>query len=235
MIEKQIGEQITDADLDWLEEILSARIDEDEYYEGMDEGIINISELDGFFTAIVSGPQMIPPSQWLPLVWGDFEPDWESAEQFERVFNIMINIMNSIVFELMEEPENYQPVFAQNLIDGQEYLIVDEWCFGYTRGIQLFEKEWNIDSEPMSSLIIPIVIFGSEDMFGLRDSLDPEEIHTLQQQITPNAKQIHAYWLALRENQELENIPFQNTEPRPGRNDPCPCGSGKKYKKCCLH
>lgn len=20
---------------------------------------------------------------------------------------------------------------------------------------------------------------------------------------------------------------------RPGRNDPCPCGSGKKYKKCC--
>jgi tetratricopeptide (TPR) repeat protein len=22
---------------------------------------------------------------------------------------------------------------------------------------------------------------------------------------------------------------------KPGRNDPCPCGSGKKYKKCCLH
>ena len=21
---------------------------------------------------------------------------------------------------------------------------------------------------------------------------------------------------------------------QPGRNDPCPCGSGKKYKKCCL-
>jgi uncharacterized protein YecA (UPF0149 family) len=20
-----------------------------------------------------------------------------------------------------------------------------------------------------------------------------------------------------------------------GRNDPCPCGSGKKFKKCCLH
>jgi len=21
---------------------------------------------------------------------------------------------------------------------------------------------------------------------------------------------------------------------KPGRNDPCPCGSGKKYKRCCL-
>jgi len=28
--------------------------------------------------------------------------------------------------------------------------------------------------------------------------------------------------------------PLQNVEPRTGRNDPCPCGSGKKYKKCCL-
>jgi hypothetical protein len=27
--------------------------------------------------------------------------------------------------------------------------------------------------------------------------------------------------------------PFQRTEARVGRNDPCPCGSGKKYKKCC--
>ncbi|MEW8182720.1 MAG: SEC-C metal-binding domain-containing protein [Candidatus Thiodiazotropha endolucinida] len=24
-------------------------------------------------------------------------------------------------------------------------------------------------------------------------------------------------------------------QPLVGRNDPCPCGSGKKYKKCCLH
>lgn len=23
-------------------------------------------------------------------------------------------------------------------------------------------------------------------------------------------------------------------QPKIGRNDPCPCGSGKKYKKCCL-
>ncbi|MEJ1406980.1 MAG: SEC-C metal-binding domain-containing protein, partial [Candidatus Sedimenticola sp. (ex Thyasira tokunagai)] len=26
-----------------------------------------------------------------------------------------------------------------------------------------------------------------------------------------------------------------NEAPKVGRNDPCPCGSGKKFKKCCLH
>ena len=30
-----------------------------------------------------------------------------------------------------------------------------------------------------------------------------------------------------------KGTPVHNETPRPGRNDPCPCGSGKKYKKCC--
>jgi len=30
------------------------------------------------------------------------------------------------------------------------------------------------------------------------------------------------------------NFVAARTEPKVGRNDPCPCGSGKKYKKCCL-
>lgn len=28
-------------------------------------------------------------------------------------------------------------------------------------------------------------------------------------------------------------VTIRNEKPAPGRNDPCPCGSGKKYKKCC--
>jgi uncharacterized protein YecA (UPF0149 family) len=27
--------------------------------------------------------------------------------------------------------------------------------------------------------------------------------------------------------------PVRRAEPKVGRNDPCPCGSGKKFKKCC--
>lgn len=32
---------------------------------------------------------------------------------------------------------------------------------------------------------------------------------------------------------EYKQEPYRRTEPKVGRNDPCPCGSGKKYKKCC--
>jgi uncharacterized protein YecA (UPF0149 family) len=40
------------------------------------------------------------------------------------------------------------------------------------------------------------------------------------------------YRNAQKQSNMLQNIPVVN-ENKVGRNDPCPCGSGKKYKKCC--
>jgi SEC-C motif-containing protein len=40
-------------------------------------------------------------------------------------------------------------------------------------------------------------------------------------------------WLYVREAR-LGPAPIRNATPKVGRNDPCPCGSGKKYKHCCL-
>ena len=36
-----------------------------------------------------------------------------------------------------------------------------------------------------------------------------------------------------RQQTEAKGVPFRRTQAKIGRNDPCPCGSGKKYKKCC--
>ena len=33
----------------------------------------------------------------------------------------------------------------------------------------------------------------------------------------------------------LAPLAYRRQEPKVGRNEPCPCGSGKKYKKCCGH
>lgn len=37
------------------------------------------------------------------------------------------------------------------------------------------------------------------------------------------------------ETGQFINAPVRREAPKVGRNDPCPCGSGKKYKKCCLN
>ena len=36
-----------------------------------------------------------------------------------------------------------------------------------------------------------------------------------------------------KESKEVTNTPVINNAPKVGRNDPCTCGSGKKYKNCC--
>ena len=40
-------------------------------------------------------------------------------------------------------------------------------------------------------------------------------------------------WLYEREAR-LGPAPYRSAAPKVGRNDPCPCGSGRKYKQCCL-
>ena len=44
---------------------------------------------------------------------------------------------------------------------------------------------------------------------------------------------INGAWLYNREAR-LGPAPYKSSTPKVGRNDPCPCGSGKKYKQCCL-
>jgi SEC-C motif-containing protein len=44
---------------------------------------------------------------------------------------------------------------------------------------------------------------------------------------------IDGSWLYNRE-MRLGPAPYKSAHPKVGRNDPCPCGSGKKYKHCCL-
>jgi len=53
---------------------------------------------------------------------------------------------------------------------------------------------------------------------------------TFVDRIAPAARNIHAYWLARRSPRE--RLRQLNKAPAPGRNDPCPCGSGKKFKRC---
>ena len=225
---------LTDEELDRLDRFLLERIDDEADTLDMDEGVIDVSELDGLFTALVSGPVSVVPSQWLPLVWGDFEPVWGSQEAFQEILSLMIRHMNSIVHLLIEYPEEFEPLFLEREVEGNTYTIVDEWCEGYWRGVELSREKWNAAGAEMAELFVPIFAFTPETNWRGHDLTDKEKEIT-RQAITPNVRKIHAYWLARRPDPVSVAQPVRRDTPRVGRNDPCPCGSGKKYKKCCLH
>jgi uncharacterized protein len=231
---ENINTPLNEDEMELLEQFLLNRIDESIDTFGMDEGIFDISTLDGFFTAMVSGPEMIPPSTWLPLVWGDFEPEWESEQSFAEIFTLMLRHMNGIVETLMEFPNEFEPIFLVRHIDDKTYTIVDEWCEGYYLGFSLCHEQWITPDTKIPSLLSPIFAFTQvTDWVG--HDLPMEEMQRAHQEIATNVREIHAYWLKQRGDSPSLEQSFKRSEPKVGRNDPCPCGSGKKFKKCCLH
>jgi uncharacterized protein len=224
---------LSNTEIERLDRFLLDRIDEGEDTEGRDEGILDISELDGFFTALVSGPVVIMPSQWLPEVWGDFEPVWNTAKEFEGILSLMTRHMNGIAALLMNQPEDFEAIFLERVVKGRTWTIVDEWCEGYLRGVELAAAQWRSAGQEMDVLLAPIRAFtGSTGWRG--HDFGERETEIIQEAIEPSVRKIHAWWLARRSEHESPVQPLRG-EQRVGRNDPCPCGSGKKYKKCCLH
>ena len=225
---KDLFAPLTEHELDQLDHFLLDRLDEDEAAEDKDEGILNIAELDGFMTAMVSGPVMVPPSRWLPAVWGDFEPVWETTAQFEEILALMMRHMNSVSGMLRAAPDEFEPLFMEREVDGRVYRIVDEWCEGYLRGMRLDLSDWS-STENFSHLLGLMLLFASDEGFEKLRQFTIEEVEEYQDLITPAVRQAHAYWLGQRSDKRT----VRHEGAKTGRNDPCPCGSGQKFKKCC--
>jgi uncharacterized protein len=60
-----------------------------------------------------------------------------------------------------------------------------------------------------------------------------DDIFERQDEVEKEVKDLYAYINPAEKRSVVTT--FQHETPKVGRNDACPCGSGKKYKKCCLH
>ncbi|MAN52541.1 MULTISPECIES: UPF0149 family protein [unclassified Marinimicrobium] len=205
---------------------------------GTPASLPNISALDGFLTSIASSPEPVMPSQWIGALWGgpEQEPNWSSEGEFERFFGLVFEYMNSIIHTLIDQPDEFYPVFNEPQ-EGQDGYGVEDWCTGYTRAIMAAGDAWESLPEEYLYFLGLINVFGTGEMFEQIQHESPESLPTLASAVPAAARQLHAYSLDLRSHYDPAP-PVQQpmrAEPKVGRNDPCPCGSGKKYKKCCLH
>ena len=141
----------------------------------------------------------------------------------------MIQHMNGTAHILMEQPENFEPIFLQSIRDGKTYRIVDDWCEGYLMGMKLDEQHWDSVEVEISALLRPIHVFGTFDFLDKLEHLSEEEINEIQDAIAPTVRALHKFSL----KQRRSDLPIRRDVLKTGRNDLCPCGSGLKYKKCC--
>jgi len=197
---------------------------------GNDDSILSASELDGYFAAIVSGPRQIDPGLWYPHIWAEQLPKWTSEKEGERFTKLAVELMSEAAFMLDEEPDDYEAIFLADNQGKGEKLIVSQWCAGYLRGAQVagwIEAEL---PEELEAALASISLHGSEEGVDALNAMSDEAYDASVAAVEPAAVALYQYW-----QQHLEPVvPVRREEAKVGRNDPCTCGSGKKYKQCCL-
>lgn len=215
---------LSEEELDELENFLMSDV--------TPEDCMDISMLDGFLTALAIGPTTILPSQWLPVVWGG-DVAWETPDQFQRITSLIFRYSNDLTLYLQDDPDEFEPLLYENDFEGKTVQVLDEWCSGFVQGMTLDEAAWQpfLDSEEGEELLYPILLYGTEVGWDeLKQNPEVAERHAeFAQSLGDAVLAIHAHWLPLRK----EASTFRREDPKVGRNDECPCGSGKKYKKCC--
>jgi uncharacterized protein len=200
--------------------------------------------LDGFLTAIASGPVMLKPGEWLPRVWGPTEedaPTFDSKANAERITDLIMRHLNGIIWNLHQDTDHFEPVFDINVYtdDAREYVDGEMWAHGYMSAIDLQRESWKpvFESRQGLKMLQPIQLLGAADITPEEEELvkTPTQREELTNQIPASIGWIYKFWAPHRRAvaERTNTNPSEQENPMQGRNAPCSCGSGRKFKKCC--
>lgn len=227
---------LSDGEMDELDQFLMSDATSDE--------TMTLDMLDGYLTAIVIGPRNLQPSEWLPGVWGpeaEDAPQFGTREQAQHILDLILRHYNGIIWSLQGDADAFEPVFDTVTYpdDPREHIEGEPWALGFMQGVALCQQDWQplFDESQGRELLRPLHLLGAEKVLPEEEALTrwPDQREKLAKQIPMSISAIYRYWLPYRKavhERELAKT-IQRATPKIGRNDSCPCGSGKKFKKCC--
>jgi uncharacterized protein len=204
--------------------------------------------LHGFLFGLAITPDLIRPSEWLPVVFGEEMFEFETEEETEEMMANLFRVYN----RFNQEHHRGKLLFPFDIGDLKKGNItrIRDWAYGLYMSMTFRPETWDIgreageeesltedEEELVSSCGIIIGVADPDTIPEVfeREGFDPEASEKdLQLQATlfsllPSA----VATLQAHTRQKASEYKSANKTPKPGRNDPCPCGSGKKFKKCC--
>jgi len=218
-------------------------------------------ELQGFLFAVANAPELILPSEWIPAVFDEDEPEYKDADEARIVNTALMEEYNAVNdasllptlppgCELRDDP-------MANLEDDAP---IAGWSRGFMAGHQWLRETWDgylpdtdddrsadaedegdeADlSEDLGAMLMVLSFFSSralaEKFCRATGGKDLAELAPQMHELVPEALKGYAtLGRSIQERvAEAERMPLRRASPKIGRNDLCPCGSGKKYKRCC--
>lgn len=213
-----------------------------------ENGAMLLPEFDGFCAGLLVCPEMISPAKWIKLVWGqEGLPEFDNMEDMQSVLDLIMAHYNRVA-EMLTPPASFGPVIDEVQATGE--VMWEFWMEGFSTAMALRPDAWKKitqsgDEYAMAALmgIMSLSKFARErSRYSKSEQIERDddavdliidsvlELNRYTKGLPPEALFEGMLW----ETPNPANAPFaphRNT--KVGRNEPCPCGSGKKYKKCC--
>ena len=222
-------EPVTDAKLDRLGDFLKS-------CKG--GRAMNVEQLDGFFAALIAGPEVVMPSEYNREVFGGEMSDaceFRSLDEANEILGLMMRHWNTIAATL-----NKDEVYVPLLLEDENGMVQgNDWARGFMRGMHMRHDGWAelVNDDKHGGCLIPMMMLcheHDEDPEMRPKPITPEKREEVIVHMAAGLLQAYQYFRERRQaGASARASKPRSTTPKLGRNEMCPCGSGKKYKKCC--
>ncbi|WP_036664920.1 UPF0149 family protein [Paludibacterium yongneupense] len=174
------------------------------------QNAMSLERLDGFFAALVAGPEPIRPGECLPAILGDAFDDedaFPSAKSLENFVSLLLRHWLEIADTLRAEQEFHPWLEADE--DGTVHGR--EWARGFCDGMQLLNEDWGLlfDDEEEAPALVPIMAlaFEQEPDDALHDFVagaDDEQRQAWVASLSTSVAAIHRFFVGIRQQLEDE-------------------------------
>lgn len=225
---------MSDADFEALEEVLVSEV--------VPEDCMDLEMLDGFLAAVLASPQPIALERWLPVVWSAHgeEAGFGAGRAMQRAILLVKSYYNEMLSTLGRDDDDehcWEP-FCFAVGDGDALRLGEEWLEGFVQGLDLWPDDWEDGVAPEAATAVRDALDEALAPWG-EDGADGADADTRLQWLADLGEAVNdifAHWrdqgIAAPAVLAVE-APAAPTPAAAGRNEPCPCGSGRKYKHCC--
>lgn len=196
-------------------------LDDDEL-DVLEERGLDVHYALGVIHAVGVAPGMIPTPQWLPLAFGNVPPDQTTIGLVLRLYNQVIGMLAKGREVMIPEAE-----------DGDACVA---FASGYVAAASL-DPAW-VGNSARWTFVAPLAFLAERHDLVPAGFLDevPNREEAREVALRDLGKLVYAAYQSFAKERlaTAQAAHARAATARVGRNEPCPCGSGKKYKRCCI-
>lgn len=204
---------------------------------------MSLEGIDGCFTALVCAPELVPLSEALPAVVGEA---FDGGAVTEELLTLLVGHWSSIATGLEQSLDGTAEHLHTPLLFEDDAGVArgNDWAAGFLRGVQMRPADWrDVLGRDYGGALFPILVLANEhhpDPAQRPQPIGREQRDELMAMLVPALTTIYRDFAPQRQARAqaayttIPAVPARRAGPKVGRNEPCPCGSARKYKHCCL-